>query len=125
MPVDAFIDLALRTAVRRDAEHGGAGPISFRRLMDESQFASGLDFVDYTVIPAGSSIGKHFHVDTEEFYFVVDGTALININGREHRSGPGTLAVVRSGQWHSLTNHTHTDVTILVVQARVGVSREC
>jgi mannose-6-phosphate isomerase-like protein (cupin superfamily) len=87
--------------------------------MDNSQFASALDFVDFTVIPAGSSIGKHFHQDSEELYFVVNGFPLININGQESRVGPGSLSVVRSGQWHSLTNDTPSEATILVVQARM------
>jgi len=124
MPFETFVDLGLRTAIRREGEHGGAGPISFRRLLDDSQFASGLDFVDFTVIPPGSMIGKHFHEDTEELYFVVDGTPLINVNGCENRAAPGTVAVVRSGQWHSLHNDTLADVTILVVQARVTDSHE-
>lgn len=118
--MDTFTTLDMKAVQRREAEHDGSGPIAFRRLMDESQFASALDFVDYTVIPAGSSIGRHLHIGSEEFYFVVNGFPLINVNGRERRSEPGTLAIVRSGEWHSLINDTKSDVTILVVQARVG-----
>jgi len=123
--MDSFIDPELMPSQTRVAEHGGTGSISFRRLMDASQFASPLDFVDFTVIPSGSSIGVHFHQGSEELYFVADGTPLININGVEHRAGPGSLSVVRSGEWHSLTNDTAAPVTILVVQAHVDASNEC
>jgi len=118
--MDAFTDLEAKPAQRREGEHGGSGSISFRRMMDESQFASGLDFVDFTIVPPGSTIGKHFHHGSEELYFVVDGAPLINVNGRERRVGPGSLSVVRSGEWHSLTNDTLSEVSILVVQARVS-----
>ena len=120
--MDAFITLESRPAIQRAEEHGGQGPISFRRLMDRSQFASALDFVDFTVIPAGSSIGRHFHHGSEELYFVVNGFPLININGEESRVGPGSVTVVRSGQWHSLTNDTPSEATILVVQSHLSES---
>jgi mannose-6-phosphate isomerase-like protein (cupin superfamily) len=122
--MDVFVDPDRLPAQPRFAEHGGAGPISFRRLMEASQFASALDFVDFTIIPAGSSIGVHFHQGSEELYFVAEGTPLINVNGTERRVGPGSLAVVRSGEWHSLTNDTAGPVTLLVVQAHVGDSHE-
>jgi mannose-6-phosphate isomerase-like protein (cupin superfamily) len=122
--MESFTDLKTRPALRREAEHGGVGSISFRRLMDNFQFHSALDFVDFTVIPPGSSIGKHFHSGSEELYFVVNGEPLICVNGRDNRGKPGTLAIVRSGEWHSLINDTSSDVTILVIQARVQPSYE-
>jgi mannose-6-phosphate isomerase-like protein (cupin superfamily) len=122
--MESFTDLELKPAQQRESEHGGVDPISFRRLMDQVQFNSALDFVDFTVIPPGSSIGKHFHSGSEEFYFVVDGEPLICVNGCDHRGKPGTLAIVRSGEWHSLINDTRSDVSILVVQARVPNSYE-
>src|ERR1700730_264427 len=122
--MDVFIHPDLMPAQNRLAEPGGAGPFFFRRLMDASQFASAFDFVDFTVVPAGSSIGKHFHQRNEELYFVISGAPLINVNGCERRVGPGSLAVVRSGEWHSLTNDTLESVTILVVQAQLDESFE-
>jgi len=115
--MDTFIDASQVPAQAREAEHGGTGPIAFRRLMQESQFASSIDFVYFTVIPAGSSIGKHLHQGSEELYFVISGAPLINVNGSERRVEPGSLSVVRSGEWHSLTNDSASSVTILVVQA--------
>ncbi len=120
--MDSFVHLRSKPASPRDAEHGGEGAIWFRRLLDKAQFSSALDFVDFTVIPPGSSIGRHFHHDSEELYFVVGGTPLININGAENRLEPGSVSLVRRGQWHSLTNDTPSDATILVVQARVSTA---
>lgn len=122
--MDSFVDPDLMPAQSRFAEHGGVGSISFRRLMDASQFASSLDFVDFTVVPPGSSIGAHFHQGSEELYFVAHGTPLININGVERRARPGSVSVVRSGEWHSLTNDTAGPVTLLVVQAHLHEANE-
>lgn len=118
--MDGFRDVDSMTPLHRDAEHGGDGPILFRRLMDAEQFNSTLDFVDFTVIPPESTIGRHFHHGNEEIYFVISGEPLINVNGEERRAKPGTLAIVRSGQWHQLRNDTAADVTILVVQASIA-----
>lgn len=107
----------------REAEHGGIGFISFRRLLDEGQFESPLDFVDYTVIPPESTIGRHFHHENEEVYFVVAGEPLITVSGRQHRARPGTISVVRSGEWHELQNDTEAEVTILVFQVSMRSTR--
>jgi quercetin dioxygenase-like cupin family protein len=46
------------------------------------------------------------------------GEPIINVNGQEFRAKPGTLSIVRSGEWHELRNDTSADVTILVIQVR-------
>jgi mannose-6-phosphate isomerase-like protein (cupin superfamily) len=116
-PNFAFTDEVL--AVRRTREHEGVGPISFRRMLDESAFQSAVDFVDVTIVPAGSTIGSHAHNGTEEIYIILSGTPLVEIDGESRRLTSGDVAVVRSGGSHSLTNDTSHDVRIGVVQVRV------
>lgn len=105
--------------VTRFAEHGGSGPICFRRLLDGSGFQAPVDFVDYTVIPPGSVIGFHKHVGNEEMYFVVAGQPIVTVEDDARRLCAGSLSVVRNGESHSLENDTKDDVVILVVQVRV------
>ena len=111
-----FADIAEVTPIYRSNEHAGDGPISFRRVLSRSDFESSIDFVDYTVIPPGSSIGRHSHDGNEELYFVVSGNPLITAQGETKRCGAGVLSVVRSGGWHELINDTGEEVRILVVQ---------
>lgn len=105
--------------IMRSGEHGGSGDIFFRRLLEQSSFSAPIDFVDYTVVPPGSVIGRHQHVGNEEMYFVVSGEPHIQVEEETRRFAPGGLSVVRDGQFHSLTNDTDQDVVILVVQVRV------
>jgi mannose-6-phosphate isomerase-like protein (cupin superfamily) len=101
-------------------DHGGHGPILFQRVLESSDFRSKIDFVDCTVIPPGSTIGRHEHHGNEEIYFIVSGTPLMRVSGQEARLQKGTLSIVRHGEWHELINDTNHDVEILVVQVGMG-----
>lgn len=105
--------------IERTAEHGGIGSITFRRLLASGEFSSNVEFVDSTIVPPGSTIGRHTHVGNEELYYIASGTPLVSVNGEERRLQRGDVAVVRSGQWHELRNDTSDDVEIFVVQVRL------
>jgi quercetin dioxygenase-like cupin family protein len=115
----SFVSTLETPAIERTGEHGGEGPIEFRRLLTASAFAAAVDFVDFTVIPPGTTIGKHYHVGNEELYYVAAGRPLVCVNGDERRLDARDVAVVRSGQWHELRNDTEDDVEIFVVQVHL------
>ena len=103
-------------ALLREREHGGEGAIWFRRLLSSEEFQSKIDFVDFTIIPPGSTIGRHAHVGNEEVYFVSSGSPIVKVEGEARRLIEGGVAVVHSGQWHELINDTPQDVSIFVIQ---------
>lgn len=105
-------------------DHGGTGPIVFRRLLRSNEFTGPIDFVDYTIVPPGSTIGLHAHVATEETYLVVAGRPLVEVEGDRRRIEPGGAAVVRSGQTHGLSNDTAEDIQIFVFQVRLTPDSE-
>jgi quercetin dioxygenase-like cupin family protein len=116
----AFAEVSGVEPIRRSDEHGGHGPIVFRRLLTQRDFAAAVDFVDVTTVPAGSTIGIHRHDGSEELYFVLSGEPLVEIDGDARRLRPGDVAVVHPGGRHSLVNDTAADVTIAVIQLAVG-----
>ena len=105
--------------ITRTREHEGSGSIMFRRLLDSAEFEAPIDFVDFTIIPPGSVIGRHRHDGNEEMYFVISGTPLVRVDECEARLEKGSLSVVRNGQSHELVNDTAGNVEILVVQVRI------
>lgn len=117
--LQSFVAGIESTPIRRSGEHGGVGSITFRRLLACDQFSSNVEFVDYTIVPPGSTIGRHMHDGNEELYYIASGSPLVNVNGEERRLQPHDVAVVRSGQWHELINDTADDVEIFVVQVRL------
>lgn len=112
------VSIADLPPITRLAEHGGSGPIVFRRLLESTAFEAPVDFVDYTIVPPGTVIGRHQHVGNEEMYFVVAGRPLVTVESDAQRLAAGSLSIVRNGQSHELINDTTEDVIILVVQVR-------
>lgn len=46
----------------------------------------------------------HLHRDREEYFYVLDGTYRMSVNGRESTIGPGTLVFVPRGTVHAFSN---------------------
>jgi len=113
-----FSEIEDNPAEKLERNHGGFGPILFRRLMTAADFLAPVDFVDYTIIPSGSTIGKHEHQGNDEVYFVASGAPLIKVGDEERRVERGSITVVHSGQSHQLVNDTRDDVEIFVIQVR-------
>jgi hypothetical protein len=116
----SFARVADVDPIARSGEHGGHGPIEFRRLMTQADFAAPVDFVDVTHVAPGSTIGMHRHDDSEEIYIVLAGEPLVEVDGDERRLRAGDIAVVHAGGRHALVNDTAQVVTIAVIQ--LGVS---
>src|SRR5213596_2500481 len=98
----SFILLQDVRPVERLGEHGGSGTITFRRLLDANCFKSPVDFVDFTIIPPGSTIGRHTHNGSEELYFIAAGSPLMRVSGTEQRLSRGAVSVVHNNGWHEL-----------------------
>jgi len=85
----------------------------------DREFSSGIDFLDYTVMPPRTTIGYHQHIGTEEVYVVLSGSGKITLNGMEKRVFPNDVIVAFDGDWHGLENDTEEDLTILVFEGKV------
>ena len=86
------------------AVHGGAGPMSFAALLNRGALTPEFNFLHRGVIPAGSSIGHHFHNVVEEMFVILDGEAQFTIDGRT-ASVKGPVGVLcRTGHSHAIYN---------------------
>lgn len=97
-------------------DHGGVGTLEFRRLMVAEEFSSAIEFVDYTLIPPGSTIGLHQHSGNEELYLIVSGVAVVTVEQEKRQLTRGSIGIVRSGQSHELKNDGESPVAMFVVQ---------
>ena len=86
------------------AVHGGAGGMSFTALLNRGVVTPEFNFLHRGVIPAGSSIGHHFHNVVEEMFVILDGEAQFTIDGRTSSvKGPAGV-LCRSGHSHAIYN---------------------
>ena len=86
------------------AVHGGAGNMSFTALLSRGALTPEFNFLHRGVIPAGSSIGHHFHNVVEEMFVILDGEAQFTIDGRTASvKGPAGV-LCRTGHSHAIYN---------------------
>jgi mannose-6-phosphate isomerase-like protein (cupin superfamily) len=55
-------------------------------------------------LPAGGSTQEHYHVQTEEIYYITHGTGRIRINGEIREVKVGDAIAILPGQRHKLWN---------------------
>lgn len=96
--------------------HGGEGEILFRRLLDAAAFEGPWNFVDYAVVPPGSSIGRHTHRGNEELYLVLEGEGILHLDGEEHAVRAGSVIVNRDGGTHGLRNDSSAPLRLFVIE---------
>jgi mannose-6-phosphate isomerase-like protein (cupin superfamily) len=53
-------------------------------------------------LPAGCETQRHHHRLSEEFYYLLDGRGLMEIDGEEREVGPGDAVLIPAGAWHQL-----------------------
>ncbi|MEM9478959.1 MAG: cupin domain-containing protein [Verrucomicrobiota bacterium] len=54
-------------------------------------------------VPAGSATQRHYHRESEEFYFISEGTGTMEIDGETKTVGPGDAILIPAGAWHQIS----------------------
>jgi mannose-6-phosphate isomerase-like protein (cupin superfamily) len=100
--------------------HDGRGSIQSQRIATSSDLASACNFLDFTRMPPGTSIGEHTHrFDEEEFYLILSGQGHMRRDGEEFAVHAGDLIRNRPGGTHSLVNTGLDDLCLFVFEVRV------
>ncbi|GAB4170571.1 MAG: hypothetical protein Fur0032_09500 [Terrimicrobiaceae bacterium] len=53
-------------------------------------------------LAAGAATERHYHRDSEEFYYVLDGHASMEIDGECREVGPGDAILIPAGARHQI-----------------------
>ena len=67
------------------------------------------------VLPAGASVGQHHHVETEEVYYILEGSGVMTVGDETRVVGPGDAVFIPRGHAHTLTNTGQSPMTLLLV----------
>jgi len=114
---------SILVANREDVQaHGGEGKVSVSRPLVASDFVGPWHFVDYAMLPPGSSIGQHRHGKDEELYFILEGEGTMTVDGERRRVRRGDLILNRPSGVHGLENDSDRELTVLVIE--VGLCKE-
>ncbi len=64
-------------------------------------------------LPVGGATQEHFHVKTEEIYYITHGTGRLRIDGEERDVTAGDAIAIRPGQKHKLWNTGSSPLRLL------------
>ncbi len=66
-------------------------------------------------LPPGARVEPHFHHETEEIYYILSGTGVMEIDEEKQHVRSGDAIYIPRGAKHSLTNTGNADMIILLV----------
>ena len=67
------------------------------------------------VLPPGSAVGRHHHVETEEVYYIIQGSGQMTVGSETRPVETGDAIFIPRGSTHTLENTGHEPMTILLV----------
>jgi len=79
---------------------------TIRSLLDRTNAPVQNQSLAEATIPVGQPTQRHYHKLSEEFYFILEGTGTMEINGEERQVQPGDAILISPGAWHQITAST-------------------
>ena len=76
------------------------------RVMVGAEHTGGTFSAILAEVKPGEGPPPHLHRDREEYFFVLEGSYALSVNGNESTIGPGTLVFVPRGTVHAFKNVT-------------------
>lgn len=94
---------------KRAIEHytercGGKGTMHIERLLAKEELGSKVKMYAKVTVDVNSSLGIHPHVDDSECYFILQGKAKYNDNGKEVMLSVGDCTYTAPGESHGIEN---------------------
>ena len=68
-------------------------------------------------VPPGAAEVRHRHARSRQFFYVLDGEAILEVDGTVHHLGAGMGLHVPPGAVHQFRNASQADVHFLVISA--------
>jgi len=87
------------------------------KMRKNNLFESERMFCDVYCLEVGQTQTAHAHAGSDKIYYVIDGTAEIQIGDETRRIGPGGAAYAAPGEPHGVTNPGPERLSVLVFMA--------
>ena len=107
----------LTTQLRDFVSHDGIGNLKHCGLFDNEDFETAIEFINYTVIPPGGSIGMHKHGEDEELYIILSGKGKMKVNDETGIAKEGDVFLNKPHGNHGLFNDGNEEIGVLVLKA--------
>ena len=92
---------------------GGDGTVKIIHFAEKEEIGGKCRLLAKIVLEPNCSIGEHTHIDEEEIFYIIKGTATYNDDGTEVLLHEGDSAICLGGQTHSIANRTDSTVEVI------------
>ena len=75
---------------------------SIRSLLDCANAPVSNQSLAEATLVIGAETQRHFHKLSEEFYYLLEGRGMMEINGEVTEVGPGDAVLIPAGAWHQI-----------------------
>jgi mannose-6-phosphate isomerase-like protein (cupin superfamily) len=75
---------------------------TIRSLLDRSNAPVVGQSLAEATLAAGSATDRHYHRHSEEFYYLLEGRAVMELDGEQREVGPGDAILIPAGAWHQI-----------------------
>lgn len=86
-----------------------------RPLMDRTTSDIELCSLAEEVLPAGSAVGRHHHLETEEVYYILEGRGRMTVGEEAREVGMGDAVFIPRGSAHTLENTGAGPMRLLLI----------
>ncbi len=86
-----------------------------RPLVDRTNSAVTQCSLAEEILPVGKKVSKHFHKNTEEIYYVLEGAGEMTVGNETMKVNAGDVVYIPKNHAHTLENTGETAMKILLV----------
>ena len=86
---------------------------TIRSILDRTNAPVELQSLAEATISAGGSTQRHYHKQSEEFYFILEGSGMMEIDGETRDVGPGDAILIPRHAWHQITASSSSALRLL------------
>ncbi len=76
---------------------------TIRSLLDLANAPVVQQSLAEATLPTGCATQRHYHRVSEELYYLLEGSAVMELDGSEREVGPGDAILIPPGAWHQIT----------------------
>lgn len=75
---------------------------TIRSILDCSNAPVANQSLAEATLPLGVATDRHYHKASEEFYFLLSGRGVMEVDGEVRAVGPGDAVLIPAGAWHQI-----------------------
>ena len=76
---------------------------SIREIINHGNAPMGEQSLAEARLPAGLGTARHYHKASEEIYYILSGTGVLEVGDESREVGAGDGILIPAGSWHRIT----------------------